>query len=122
MTDTFQFEYTITVRKYGSIVRGVKFTRTDEGVTVHADDAELESVDLIAPDAYARFNEMLGADPGADIIDTVIAAVAAGKQAEVEDAVRETGKREFGWADWDSDFYGFGQAESTRKQPTPYNY
>ena len=104
--DTFEFEYTIHVQRYGTIARGVKMTRTDEGVKVHADDAELESVDLIAPDAFARFNEALGAEPDADVIETARVAVANGRARDIEAAVREVGTRLFSWADWDSGFYG----------------
>lgn len=124
MTDSFAFEYTIHVQKYGSLARGVRFTRTDEGVKVTAADAELESVDMIAPESYAAFNALLGAPNDADNIDTAKVAVEAGKPNEVEHAVRETGTRVFSWADWDSDFYGVGQsgAADDSTKPEPYSY
>ncbi len=120
--NSFEFEYNIHVQVYGVIARSVKMTRTGEGVKVHADDAELESVDLIAPNSYAEFNKILGAAPDSDIIDSARAMVAAGKPSDVERAVRDVGKRLFSWADSGSGFYGFGQTENCQKQPTPYSY
>ena len=102
----FEFEYQMKVRHYGEIRRHVAMKFVPGGVQVNDDDIEMESQKFMAAANYSAFNEALGADAGADPIETARAAVAAGKQSEVEDAVRDNSTVQFSHIDSDSPFYG----------------
>jgi hypothetical protein len=102
----FEFEYQMTVRHYGEIRRHVAMKFVDGGVQINDDDIEMESQKFMATENFAAYNTALGAAPDADPIETARAAVATGKQSEVEDAIRDNSIVQFSHIDADSPFYG----------------
>lgn len=102
----FAFDYEIVVRKYGKINRHGEMKSVPGGMQINDDDIEMESQKFMTKENFAEFNQALGADPDADPIETARAAVGAGKQSEVEDAIRENSTVQFSHIDADSPFYG----------------